>query len=127
MSDAPQLHCLADSTSRALIANPHARPPRSGQLGGNHPCTPAPSWSFQPMRQLHGERSLRTGSSTTQGESAVHNETRETAFEQTASIGVMAGPQTAILQRAMEPFAVAPGDGRSVGNPTGGVTTFKRV
>jgi quercetin dioxygenase-like cupin family protein len=57
----------------------------------------------------------------------VHNEPRETAFEQPTSIGVMAGPQPAILQRAMEPFAVAPGDGRSVGNPTGGVTTFKVV
>lgn len=54
------------------------------------------------------------------------NEPRETASEQ-ASIDITAGLQPAILQRAMEPFAVAPGDGRSVENPTGGVTTFKVV
>jgi quercetin dioxygenase-like cupin family protein len=39
----------------------------------------------------------------------------------------MTSLRAAMSQHAMRPFALAPGDGTSVENPTGGVTTFKAV
>jgi quercetin dioxygenase-like cupin family protein len=39
----------------------------------------------------------------------------------------MTGLRAAMSQHGMRPFALAPGDGTSVENPTGGLTTFKAV
>jgi quercetin dioxygenase-like cupin family protein len=39
----------------------------------------------------------------------------------------MTSLRAAMSQNGMRPFALAPGDGTSVENPTGGVTTFKAV
>ena len=39
----------------------------------------------------------------------------------------MTSLRPAMSQRGLRPFALAPGDGTSVENPTGGVTTFKAV
>ena len=39
----------------------------------------------------------------------------------------MTSLRAAMSQHGMRPFALAPGDGTSVENPTGGVTTFKAV
>ena len=50
-----------------------------------------------------------------------------TASDETSS-AVMAHRHSAISQQGMgRAFALAPGDGTSVDNPTGGVTTFKAV
>ena len=45
----------------------------------------------------------------------------------TAPIAIMTSFRAAMSLHGMRPFALAPGEGTSVENPTGGITTFKAV